>query len=130
MNKTQTRLTEMANELQDIAAKYEELAEVTDTGRISMGDREVIALSNFKDWLHKEGYCYTRGVPFYKLVDQVKSNMYNMTSMITELQKQNSMLMAGVNLDTPPTAMETPVMSPADEVEEQFEYNEDEDPEL
>ena len=103
MNKTQTRLVELSNELQDIAAKYEEIA--TAPPPIEGLSRNQLALQEFKEWLHKEGYVYTRGVEFCKIKDIVQTSMKNMTGMITELQKQNGMLLAGVDLHNPPEAL-------------------------
>lgn len=116
MNKTQARLVELSNELQDIAAKYEE--KVEDPIPISGLSRNELAFEEFKIWLHKEGYIYTRGLAFYKIKQAVQNCMANMSSMISELQKQNSMLMAGANIHNPPEAMMAQPQVDSSEIED------------
>ncbi len=101
MNKTQTRLTELAEELQTLAKDYEDAQAHAES---SMLDSERRAMADFKLWLHREGYCYTRGVDAQRCFNNVMSSMKNMTSMIQDLQKQNNLLMAGGNINDPPPA--------------------------
>ena len=103
---TKERLAELANELQDIAATYEELTAPEESQSPTLSKK---ALDDFMLWLHKEGYTYTRGVPFYKIKDTVQNSMMNMTHMIRDLQKANGMLLAGASLDNPPEALAQPV---------------------
>jgi len=103
---TKERLAELANELQDIAATYEELTAPEESQSPTLSKK---ALDDFMLWLHKEGYTYTRGVPFYKIKDVVQNSMANMSQMIADLQKANSMLLAGASLDNPPEALAQPV---------------------
>jgi len=121
---TKVRLAELANELQDIAATYEELLSPTESPSAYTGSTE-LALMEFMAWLHKEGFIYTRGTPFQKIKHALQLSMSNMSQMITELQKQNGMLLAGVSLDDPPEALTQPAQADPMDFTEFLEDEED-----
>jgi hypothetical protein len=98
MNKTQKRLTELANELQDLAAKYEE------HGNMVTAAPDPQYAENFKHWLHKEGYLYTRGYSLPKVLEDVKIAMKNQSDCIKQYQVENAQLKAGLNPNDLPQA--------------------------
>lgn len=92
MNKTQIRLTELSNELQDIASNYEELS-ISEKSSIPETFDEKL-LEDLSNWLQTMGFLYTYQMPLYLLIPSLKKILLAQSEMIMTLKNKNALLVS------------------------------------